>query len=140
MGDRGAAQLTGLDVLGRLLFVGVLGGAVAGALTGAVLALSAGWSPYGGWVVAAAAVVGTVLGPVVQVLTAAVVLALPARPSGRAAAVAVPVAAALLLSAFALVRLDLREAEPLVAGLTVAVAVGTTALVTLRSRPWCLGR
>ena len=139
MGDRGAAQLTGLDVLGRLLFVGVLGGAVAGALTGAVLALSAGWSPYGGWVVAAAAVVGTVLGPVVQVLTAAVVLALPARPSGRAAAVAVPVAAALLLSAFALLRLDLRE-SPVVAGLTVAVAVGTTALVTLRSRPWCLGR
>ena len=139
MADRGVAQLTGLDVLGRLLFVGALGGAVAGGLTGAVLAVSAGWSPYGGWVVAAAAVVGTVLGPVVQVLTAAVVLTLPARRSGRAAAVAVPVAAALLPSAVALLRLDLRE-SPLVAGLTVAVAVGTTALVALRSRPWCLGR
>lgn len=133
-------QLTGLDVLGRLLLVGTLGGALAGALAGAVLAVGTGWSTWGGGVVLVAAVLGTVLGPVVQAVTAGVVLALRARGSGRAAAVAVPVTVVVALAAVTLGRLGLTGSEPVVAALTAAVAVSTTGLLALLSRPWCLGR
>ena len=126
---------SGLEVLGRLLVLGTLGGAVVGALTGLVVAAQ-DWDPWGGGVVLVAAVAGTVVGPLVQAVTAAVVLSLRAHPAHRSAAVVVPVVAALLLTASALSVLD----PPLtIAGAAGAVSVAATALLAVRLRSWCLG-
>lgn len=129
------AELTGIDVLGRLLVAGTLGGAVVGALVGVVVALD-DWTAWGGAVVLVAAVLGTVVGPLVQAFTATAVLSRRGRRARRTTVVVVPVLAALVLPVAALSRLAPLGTTAVVA---VAVSVASTAVLAVRLRSWCLG-
>ena len=95
-------------VLGRLLLVGALGGAVVGLVCGVTLTLVTGdVRAWGGWAAALAASLGLVAGPLAQAVTAIVVLRSGGTgPVARGAAVVVPALLALGLSLAVLSRLS----------------------------------
>ncbi len=124
-------------VLGRLLLVGALGGAVVGLVCGVTLTLVTGdVRAWGGWAAALAASLGLVAGPLAQAVTAIVVLRSGGTgPVARGAAVVVPALLALGLSLAVLSRLSTSQPGQ---GIVAAVAAGTTAVVAVVTRGWCL--